>query len=320
MAELQRGVFTLSLDFELAWGSRDLVEDSRALEDLARRTRDVVFPRLLRMLDRHRVVATWATVGNLFLDGTPPGPLHPDLTPPRHAWRPDWLASIPRGSESEHPAYYGRSLVLRLRDAGQEIGSHSFTHPVFGDPGCSRACAESELALCVREAEAIGVRMVSFVFPRNVAGHLDLLPKYGFRVWRGLEPTWFRDPRVPKAVSRIGHLAEVAVGRAAPTVSPTFADGLWNVPASNSILPIDGVRRLIPLRQRVLRATRGIDAAARARRVSHLYFHPINLASAPDPMLDAVEAVVRHAAAARDAGRIDVLSMGQIADRLTTPA
>src|SRR3712207_8281369 len=38
----------------------------------------------------------------------------------------------------------------------------SFSHVIFGDPGCSRATAESELAACVRAARALGVALRSF--------------------------------------------------------------------------------------------------------------------------------------------------------------
>jgi len=312
---LERGVFCLSLDFELAWGSRDLMADPAPLLRRARITRERVFSALLALLQAREVVATWATVGHLFLDRGDPEAL--GLVPPRHAWRAaPWFEGVPAGSEAQHPAFYARSLVLRLRDAGQEIGSHSFSHPIFGDPGCSRACAESDLARCVAEAEALGIELRSFVFPRNIPGHVDLLARHGFTCWRGQEPAWYHRRGVPGPVGRLAHFSHVARAARPPTVMPSRgAHGLWNIPASVSFLPIDGVRRLIPLGQRVRRCVRGIDQAARERRVCHLYLHPINLASDPPAMLAALERVLSHAARRRDAGDLEILSMGQIAAR-----
>lgn len=310
-----RGVFCLSFDFELAWGERDLVADLAPLLERARTTRARVFEPLVAKLEALGVVATWATVGSLFLGPGGAPPVSTGLTAPRHGWRPAWFDGIPPVSEAEHPELYARSLVLRLRDAGQEIGSHSFTHPVFGDPGCSRECAASEVARCVQEAAALGITLRSFVFPRNVAGHADVLRANGFTCWRGLEPTWWRGARVPGPVSRLAHLAEVAVARTPPTVLPVRdRHGLWNIPSSCSFLPIDGVRRLIPLSQRVERCVRGIDQAALDRRISHLYLHPINLASDPAGMVRALGDVLEHAARLRDAGRLDILPMGAIAE------
>ncbi len=314
-----RGIFTLSFDFELVWGSRDLFDDPAPLLAMARVTRNRVFDALLRMLERHRVVATWATVGHLFLDRGEKegGTLHPDVVPPQHRWRAaPWFDGVPEGSEADHPEFYGRSLVLKLRDAGQEVGSHSFSHPVFGDPGCSREAADSDLAQCVMEAAVLGIPLRSFVFPRNVPGHVDLLARHGFTCWRGPEPVWYRHERVPTPLSRLLHLADVARAGRPPTVLPYKDEhGLWVIPASSSLLPVDGIRRFLPISRRVKRAIRGIDQAVSDRRISHLYTHPINLASDPEGMLAAMEAILAHAARLRDAGRLEILPMGEIAVR-----
>ncbi len=313
----ERGVFTLSLDFELVWGSRDLTARPDTLLRMARVTREEVFGALLDALGRYGAVATWATVGHLFLDRaeTVDGVLHPDLVPPQHAWRAaPWFEGVPAGSEADNPEFYGRSLVERLKAAGQDIGSHSFSHPIFGDPGCSRATAETDLARCVKEASALGVTLKSFVFPRNVPGHVDLLAQHGFTCWRGPEPVWYRGKRVPKPVSRLAHIADVATVGKPPTVMPARdAHGLWVIPASTSLLPIDGVRRFIPVARRVERAVRCLDQAARDRRICHFWTHPINLASDPAAMLAGMDAVLAHAARLRDAGRIDILPMAAIA-------
>ncbi len=317
---LDRGVFTLSLDFELVWGSRDLANDAAgrelaALVTMARRTRDEVFPQILRTLERLGIVATWATVGHLFLEGAA-SPLHPALPTPRHRWRrAPWWEGVPTGTEAEHPAFYARSLVEALRDAGQEVGSHSFSHPVFGDEGCARAVADADLARCVHEARRMGLTLRSFVFPRNVPGHLDLLAQHGFRSWRPPEPTWYRWGPVPGPLVRLLHLHDVARAACPPTVMPRRDEfGLWQIPASATLLPIDGVRRAIPMSRRVLRATRGIDEAVRTRRVSHLYTHPINLASDPPRMLAGLDAILEHAARRRDRGELRVLPMDGLAD------
>lgn len=317
VCRLRRGVFTLSLDFELVWGSRDLTEDPSALVDEARITREQVFEPLLAMLEDRDIQATWATVGHLFLGGATRGPdgLHPGHPPPAHAWRRrPWFEEVPAGTESEHPAWYGGTLVDRLVASRQEVASHSFSHPIFGDPGCSRETADAELARCVALAADRGIALRSFVFPRNVAGHIDLLAAHGFTCWRPVEPSWSSHPGIPKPVSRAAHLAEVALGCTPPTVVPVRdRHGLWQLAGSATFLPAHGIRRAIPMRQRVRRAVRGIDRAVSERRVSHLYLHPINFAAAPSRMLGALARVLDAAVARRAAGELDVLSMGQVA-------
>lgn len=310
-------MFTLSLDFELVWGSRDLYDPLEPLLEQARATRRVVFEALLGHLQKNGICATWATVGHLFLGEARrvDGVLHPGVVPPRHPWRPKpWFDGVPEGTEAEHPEFYGRSLVLRLKDAGQEIGSHSFSHPVFGDAGCSRQCADTDLARCVALAAELGLTLHSFVFPRNVVGHLDLVARHGFTCWRGPAPDWYADGAVPQPIGRLAHIADVARAATPPTVMPCRGEhGLWNVPASASFLPANGVRRVIPVSRRVERSIRGVDAAVRDRRMFHLWLHPINLATAPGPMLAGLFSVLDHAARLRDAGQIDIMSMVQVA-------
>lgn len=314
-----RGVFTLSLDFELVWGSRDLSPDPDSLVAASQITRDVVFTRLLKLMKDCGITATWATVGHLFLGEAQPGEdgLHPDVVPPTHAWHPaPWFDGVPAGTEADHPAWYGRSLVEQLRDAGQDVGSHSFSHPIFGDQGCSRQAADTDLARCVAEAEALGVRLKSFVFPRNRPGHVDLLLRHGFTCWRPPETTWYRRPRVPHQLGRALHLADVIRSATPPTVTPwQDAHGLWCIPASATFLPVDGARRLIPISRRVKRSIRGIDQAVKDRKVSHLYLHPINLAADPEGMLQGLGSVLHHAARLRDRGLLEILSMAALADR-----
>ncbi len=315
---LPRGVFTLSLDFELVWGSRDLVQDPTQLEEMSRVTRERVFEPLLRMFARYGVVGTWATVGALFLgEGrVEAGCLHPDLPGPAHTWRPNWMAGVPSGTEAEHPAWYGRTLVERLVEEGQEVGSHAFTHAIFGDPGCSEAVADAELTRAVAVAADMGITLRSLVFPRNVAGHVHLLKKHGFTCWRGQEAIWYRRPGMPTPVTRLAHLADVLRGARPVTTMPRRdAHGLWDIPASAVFAPIDGKRRLIPMRQRVRRAQRGIDAAVARRELCHLYIHPINFGRDPDRMLHGLDRVLAHAARRRDAGTLDILPMGEVASR-----
>jgi peptidoglycan/xylan/chitin deacetylase (PgdA/CDA1 family) len=314
-----RGVFTLSLDFELAWGSRDLSDNIEPLLRLARVTREQVFHPLLELLESRGMSATWATVGHLFLPSArrEAGRLHPQLTPPRHAWKPDWFAGVPEGDETSAPEFYARSLVQRLLQSGQEVGSHGFSHPIYGDPGCTEEAARADLAAARAAAADMGVTLRSFVFPRNVHGHLGLLREAGFTCWRPLEPAWYRRPGGPGSVVRLAHLADVARAACPAVVTPRVGDfGLVEYPASASFLPMEGVRRFIPMRQRVERCRRGLDRAAEEGKAFHLASHPHNLASHPRVMLAAFGAVLDHAARLRDAGRIEVLSMGAVADRL----
>jgi peptidoglycan/xylan/chitin deacetylase (PgdA/CDA1 family) len=314
---LERGVFTLSLDFELIWGTVDH-GGPEPFRHACEVERELVIDRLLALLAEFDISATWCIVGHLFLDSCAPvdGVKHPEIVRPSHSWcEGDWFAHDPCGTEDSDPTFYGASLIEKIQacPVPQEIGCHSFSHVIFGDPGCSRETAESELAECVRLASERGVNLRSFAFPRNSLGHLDVLREYGLMCYRGPEPVWWQRPRVPPSVKRIGHLVDVLSARRPPVVIPEqMAAGLWNIPGSMMYFPMHGRRRFIPLALRLRRVVRGLDRAARERRVFHLWFHPTNLSDETEAMFAGLRAIFQRVDVLRRANRLEVAPMGRV--------
>jgi peptidoglycan/xylan/chitin deacetylase (PgdA/CDA1 family) len=312
-----RGIFTLSLDFELIWGALDLCGPDPFREACAVERGEVI-DQLLELLEELEVSATWCTLGHLFLDHCSPegGRKHPEIVPPRHAWHPaEWFQHDPCSNEADAPGFYGRSLLEKIRACAvpQEIGCHSFSHVIFGDPGCSRETAQSEVAACVRLAEQMGLKLRSFAFPRNVAGHLDVLREAGFRCYRGPEPVWYEEGQGRSVFKRLAHLWDVLIAAAPPVVSPEWVSpGLWNIPGSMIYFPMHGFRRYIPVSLRVARAVKGLDAAAARKQIFHLWFHPTNLAFEPEQMLGGLRRILHHAASLRARGALAILPMGSI--------
>ena len=315
---LECGVFTISLDFELIWGTLDLFGPGR-FRRACEIERSTVVDRLLDLFVEFQVSATWCVLGHLFLDSCRPegGRKHPEIIPPRHRWyRQDWFHHDPCGSEQTDPLFYGRSLLEKVQACSvpQEIGCHSFSHVIFGDAGCSASTAESEVSTCVRLARSLGVQLRSFAFPRNSVGHLDVLREYGFTCYRGPEPAWSEGRRWPGVLKRLLHLWDVLRAAEPPVVVPRrTASGLVDVPGSMIYFPMHGLRRYIPLSLRVRRARRGLDAAARQKRVFHLWFHPTNLADQPEAMFTGLRAILDHAATLRARRQLVILPMGALA-------
>jgi peptidoglycan/xylan/chitin deacetylase (PgdA/CDA1 family) len=312
--ELDRGVFTISLDFELAWGTVDVIGPDKWSE-LYLRERKVVIDRLLELFVEFDVPATWCILGHLFLASCAPknGLKHPEIERAHHAWHPqDWFINDPCGTAENAPIFYGRDLVEKIRDCPvpQEIGSHSFSHVIFSDAGCSAEAARSELAECVRLAREMGIEMSSFVFPRNEIGHLDIIGEFGFKCYRGVEPNWFEDPRYSHRLRRVMRLIDVLRAARPPVVLPEREEnGLWNIPASAMYFPAHGLRRHLPGGRRVKRAVKGLDAAAAEKKVFHLWFHPTNMADEIEKMFAGLRKILEHADSLRQKGELDILPM-----------
>jgi peptidoglycan/xylan/chitin deacetylase (PgdA/CDA1 family) len=312
-ARFPRGVFTLSLDFELIWGTLDLFGPD-GFREACLRERAGVVDRLLALLAEHEVSATWLTVGHLMLDRCS-GPAHPEVARPTHAWsRGDWFADDPGGDETAAPLFFARSLIERIRacPVPQEIGGHSFSHVIYGDPGCSRAAAESDLDALVAAASAIGLSLQSFSFPRNRVGHQDALVPRGFKVFRAPEPGWHFQARSP-LIRRLGHLADVVLARRPPAVFPRReVDGLVSVPGSMIYFPMHGLRRYLPVSVRVRRARKGLAEAVRERGVFHLWTHPTNLADETEAMFGGLAAILQEVRDLCRAGRLEVRTLGSL--------
>ena len=131
------GLFVISIDVEMAWGAvhHGKAPVAGSLYDQERRSVAAV----LALMERYEISATWAVVGHLFLDRCEPvdGTPHPDVRRARYPWfRGDWFDVDPVSTLAEDPWWYGADLVEAIKDCAvpQEIGSHSFSHQIVGDP------------------------------------------------------------------------------------------------------------------------------------------------------------------------------------------
>jgi peptidoglycan/xylan/chitin deacetylase (PgdA/CDA1 family) len=314
---LPRGIFTISIDFELIWGTLDHSGPSKYRR--ACETERRLIDRLLSLFEEHEISATWCILGHLFLDKCKlkSGAKHPEIIRPRHSWcREDWFAHDPCATETTAPLFYAKSLVEKIAacKVPQDIGCHTFSHIIFGDAGCSRAAAESEVRACVQLAKEFDIAMRSFAFPRNSVGHLDVLRGYGFTCYRGPEPVWHEKTSMPSFVKRLGRLWEVLTIASPPIVVPEYTDsGLWNIPGSMIYFPMKGWRSLIPLAWRTRRAFKGLESAARDKRIFHLWFHPTNLSDRPDVMFQGLAQILEKATCMRRRGDLAIRSMTEVA-------
>jgi hypothetical protein len=318
---LTRGVFTLSLDTELAWGSVH-AGHLKEREPLFRQTRECI-GRLLKLMEKYQIRATWAVVGHLFLERCQPvnGIKHPEIIRPKYGWFPDdWFLPDPCSRLEDAPIWYGRDIIQQILNCQvtQEIGCHTFSHVRVGEQGCSRECFASELRTCSVEAEKLGLTLQSFVFPRNSVGHLDVLAKAGFIAYRGPTFRWFE--RLPGIVSEIGHLLDNILPVAPPVVLPQRENNLWNLPASYFYPPADRGWGLLPVSSRVGKVKQGLRQAAKKRRIFHLWFHPFNLASHPEKLLGGLEAIFAEVCRYRDLGLLNNLTMGELGHNLKLQA
>jgi len=280
----QPGALVISLDFELHWGVRDHVTRDDSLYSRLPSARTAVKD-MLNLFVARDIRATWATVGFLFASSRDEvEAVMPSDRPsyPRRELDP-YIEAI--GTDEEHdPEHLAASLVELIRSsAGQEVGSHTFSHYYCLESGQDEATFRADLAAAQAIALRRGVELTSLVLPRNqwnpayAAAVLDL----GFRCIRGPQRSWGHRARPDghSVLQRGARLAEAYIGFSPPPTTEwgnvLLPSGLCDVPASAFLRPYaPGRKRLEPLRLARLRS--GLRDAARHGRIFHLWWHPHN--------------------------------------------
>src|SRR5262249_17346825 len=101
-----------------------------------------------------------------------------------------------------------------------------------------------------------------------------------------------------------------------PLPPPRRVGKLWEIPHSMFFPGLHGISRYISPQDRVKRAMRGLQRAVRRGRLFSLWTHPENMLVGADSLLGAFEEICCKAAALRDAGKLDVMPMEEVARRL----
>ncbi|MBI3773306.1 MAG: polysaccharide deacetylase family protein [Gammaproteobacteria bacterium] len=275
MADLQEELpsVVISIDFEMRWGVHDIYGmNFNGYRNNLENCRSAVLSTLQALVQRN-LKATWAAVGALGLNDwdeyfsfAPPPPKYLNS---KLAVRKEYADIDPSGY-----LHFAPDLISEIvQTTGQELGSHSFSHLYFREPGVTSADFIADMMAVARLWRArFGVTPVSLVFPRNQSAFVDQLDGAGIRVWRDTEPAWFYDcneqgkntilPRTLRFVdsinpwtSRVSQI-EKGVTRASLFVRFDLPNVLWRIQI-----------------KRIKRELKNLVAG----EVFHLWWHPHNL-------------------------------------------
>ncbi len=309
-ARLDKGVLLLSLDFELAWGTRGRPA-ARHCGPFWSGTREAIRG-LLDLFERYDVPATWAVVGALLLGRGRSDTRHPWLDNPG-------LADIPAGDSTCQPQWYAEDVLEAIvsHPVAQEIACHTMTHR-FIEPGSEgRRVFREELQRFRTLCDELYLEQPrTFIYPKAKMAHFDILVDEGFRSIRGPESKWFESlpgTRVPAAL----RLMDARLARPPRVDLPErLPCGLWVLPSSQFYSPFLSVGKHVSVAARVRKAVKGLRLAAERKQVYHLWTHPFNLGVRTEELLAGLDEILREARRLCDAGELDVMSMGDLARNL----
>ena len=173
--------FTLSLDFELRWGTLEL---PKKYDENILGARKAV-PLMLKLFEKYKVEAIWATVGLLFCkDYDDYEKFMPDTVPKYKNSKLNAFYFKPGKNEKEDKLHYANSLIKLIKETpGQEIASHSYSHFVADDPFQTKKNFDDDCKASKKIAkELFNIDLKTYVFAKNRINqnYFSTLHKYGF--------------------------------------------------------------------------------------------------------------------------------------------
>lgn len=319
---MSEGVFTVSLDFELHWGTRDhrTLESYRA-NILGGRA---AIPRILGLFERYGVHATWATVGLMFFEN------REELLGALPARRPAYenrrlspyeaLDELGR-DEAEDPFHYAASLIRQIAASKhQEVATHTFSHYYCLERGQTAEEFRADLQAAREVARRkVGVELKSLVFPRNQFNedYVALCGEAGIRAYRGNQRSWVYEPRNQERESLLRRGVRLADSylnltghhghRLAAGTAPI------DVPASRFLRPYPGRLRFLE-RLRLKRIQDDMTYCARNGLLYHLWWHPDNFGVRSEENLAFLERILGHFAHLREEHGMKSLNMSEASE------
>ena len=237
------GTFVVSLDFELAWGTRGRPAQSKVGPWL-NGAREAV-RQMLDLFIEFEVSATWATVGALLM-------AQPGGTQRHRMLSKDRYSDVPTGDYLTAPHWYAEDMLPWLLDCPvpQELGCHTLTHLYVNTQPEGRNEFAEELDLFIELFEELDLpRPRSFVFPKAYQAHYDLLADRDFYAYRGPEDRWFE--RLPGTLPSAAFRWLDCAGAFTPQIRHCefVSNNLWMIPASQFYSPFMGVGKKVSRRK-----------------------------------------------------------------------
>ncbi|NQV27370.1 MAG: polysaccharide deacetylase family protein [Rhodopirellula sp.] len=299
------GAFVISLDFELAWGTRGRPAAAKVGPYLDG-VRDAI-RHMLDLFEEFNVSATWATVGALLMAQPGAQRRHRMITSSR-------FNDIPAGDHISAPDWYAEDILDQIMGCRvpQEIGCHTLTHLYVNTEPEGRQELADELDLFLELFEELRLpRPRSFVFPKAYQAHFDLLAERDFYAFRGPEDRWYE--HLPGTLPAAGFRLADSVAGFTPQVRRRehHSHNLWMIPASQFFSPFMGVGRFVPLQSRVRHAINGLNHAARHGGVYHLWTHPFNMGYRTAELLSGLKQILDHASQLRRVGKLNIVTMAE---------
>ena len=300
---INHGSFVISLDFEMMWGVKDICTPDGYGSSNVKHVKEVV-ERIVALLEKYDVRATFATVGLMFFKDKHQALQHLPKRLPQYdnrvlsPFENDYIAKI----EDRHSdLYFVPDIISLLHDHPNiELATHTFSHYNCWAAGQIPADFEEDLKAAIAAAELCGFSTpTSIVFPRNNVAeeYLEVCKRCGITTYRGNARRFYTRTtcRLTGFVQRIMRLVDSYVnvgGNSSVSYDELSADGVVNVQASRFLRPYSKKLAFLE-RFKICRIKNEIRYAAKYNELYHLWWHPHNFGDDIEENLANLEKILK---------------------------
>ena len=277
---MNKGIFIISLDFELMWGNiESWTVDGYGKTHVAN-VRKVIL-RMLELLQQWHVKATFDIVGLIMqkhgdveIPSVVPSYTKKTLSPYENI--------INNIKKKDEQLYFAPDIIDTLKSSPYvEIGTQTYCHYYCQEEGQTLEQFDADIETACRVAKRRDIVLKSIVFPRNqiLKEYLAICKKYGLTSYRGNAMKFFDVPQsfFDKYKNRVFRLIDSYLNISGFTSYniDSYEDEIMNIPASRFLRPYS--RRLFFLEGlKISRIKKEMKYAARHNEIYHLWWHPHN--------------------------------------------
>lgn len=316
---VDKGILTISLDFEMYWGLRD----KRSVADYEANLRGVegAITRILKLFEKYEIHATWATVGLLFgRDVDDLKSSFPRYKPSYSNRKLDPYEYITSSDKLDSFCHFAPDMIdLIMTYKSQEIGTHTFSHYYCLEKGQTIEQFGSDLQAALDIAQEKNISIKSLVFPRNQWNrkYLPALSARGITSFRGNERSWFykasngTEETQTKRAFRLLDSYFNLTGPNSYELGTIDSVQPYNIPSSRFLRPANDASSFLHwLRRR--RIVNSIKQAAKNKEVFHLWWHPHNFGTNIDGNIKLLDSVLSCFSQMKNRYGMQSLNMGEI--------
>ncbi|RJP84264.1 MAG: hypothetical protein C4518_20435 [Desulfobacteraceae bacterium] len=317
-------IFIVSLDFELYWG----VRDKRTIRDYKSNLKGTgkAIEEILAAFREYDIHATWATVGFLFYkDENSLKKSYPAKLPQYENQSLSPYQYINESRKLEAQYHFAPGLIDRIRECPhQEIGTHTFSHYHCLENSHTLDAFRLDLSAALKAGESTGLKMKSFVFPRNQLNKdiIPILKELGITAYRGNERNWSYtsagNREYNTILRRSFRLLDAYLnlsGHHTYPIDEVAREKPYNMPSSRFLRPYSKKLSFFePLRLK--RIKRAMTYAAQKKTIFHLWWHPHNFGSNTVQSICFLKKILNHYRILKKKYGMQSLNMGQVSDLL----